>query len=1063
LINFSWLFILAFCLISRTTPSQSSSEFSLDEHSSLEQTALLLETNAKEYNLHWNREAIQTSIQLYMQATDIWKRLRKPNKAASCFREIGKLKILLGEKREAGYFFHTALEGLKENEDIDEKSKVLSNLSNLALTDGELNDSQRYFEQALFLAKQTVNPSTRASALNSAGNFYYLRTELPKSADFYKQSIEFWIQAGDVKGEADSLFRLGYVYLDTNEYSSALDVLDSALSKWEKTNDLRGQALTLKAIGTVLNVTNEKQKALGFYQKAEQLIPKDIDYFEQAGLCNGFGSIYEYYGNLKFSTDYRERALEFFRKDNHRYGQLATLTSLFRLSSLSNNDEAALNYYRQAENLALQLNDNFYLALNEIQLGTFYFNRGALREAEFNYRSALRLLKTSNDMRYISLISAKLGEIYERKNNFSAARKLYTDSLQMNRKIRDNFAEADTVFNLSRLESLESNDEKALQLAERSVELTETLYADVDNSKLKQVYFSSVFDRYELYINLLMKRHRQFPQNGFDIRALQAAEKSRSRSMLETLSLSEVNFNKDANPETVRHEREIHNLLNVKADQITNALSQNADKAEIQKLNSEIGELEHQLEQIKVDLKQNSPIYSAIKNPPPFDIAEFQNHILDENTLLLEFSFGNEESYLWLIGKNEFSLRVLPGREQIESSVQKLRELLVLREAEPNESIEYYQSRLEKAEKEYWQEAHILSNQLFGQVSSKIPNKRLVIVPDGKLHYFPVSALPFPNSEDNSPILLNNEIVYEPSASTLLILAKSESQSVETQKDLLVLADPIFSKQDSRVSSESESAADSHPLASTLNSFRFANSLNALSRLFASGDEAHSIAEIVGTSQSTLALGSAANRELVLNSEISRYKIIHFATHGLLDEERPELSSLVLSRYDEKGNNQEGTIRLHDIYGLNLVADLVVLSACNTGIGKEVKGEGLMSLNNAFLQAGAKSVVSSLWKVDDYAAQELMKNFYRELTSGNVTTSEALRRAQIKMWQNPRYKSPFYWAAFKIEGNFQTAPQLSGGFSYWIYLLLIFPLLLLGIYVYYRKSKLLNNKIVING
>lgn len=283
-----------------------------------------------------------------------------------------------------------------------------------------------------------------------------------------------------------------------------------------------------------------------------------------------------------------------------------------------------------------------------------------------------------------------------------------------------------------------------------------------------------------------------------------------------------------------------------------------------------------------------------------------------------------------------------------------------------------------------------------------------------------------------------------------------------TSKDLIVFSDPIFSKEDERLLSKNKSAIDAYGVMASLGNFRVAEKLNSLSRLKASGQEADSIAGIVGTSDSTFVSGFAANREFVLNDGTSDYKIIHFATHGLLNEEHPELSGIVLSRYDEKGNNQEGLIRLQDIYNLNLSADLVVLSACNTGIGKEIKGEGLISLNNAFLQVGAKSVVSSLWKVDDYAAQELMKNFYQELSSGEISTSEALRRAQIKMLRNSQYKSPFYWAAFTIKGDFQTTPKFSRNSASWIYLFLLVPFSLPGIYFCYRKFRSSNRKVVDN-
>ena len=553
-----------------------------------------------------------------------------------------------------------------------------------------------------------------------------------------------------------------------------------------------------------------------------------------------------------------------------------------------------------------------------------------------------------------------------------------------------------------------------------------------------------------------MKFQKQTPNNNYSVAALQAAEKSRARSMLENLSLSEADFTKDADAEIIKSEKEIRVLLNTKADTLTDLLSKNADKNETDKISTEINELENRLEEIQANLKQNSPIYSAIKNPAPFDVGEFQQNVLDDDSLLLEFSFGKEESYLWLIGKTEFSSYILLPREQIESKVDTLRELLASREKLRDESIEAYQNRIAKADVDYWTIAKDLSRDLFGQVADKFGNKRLIIVPDGKLGYFPVSALPLPNSENSEPILLSNEVVYEPSASTLSIFSDNKNQLNSTAKSLLIFSDPVFAADDSRLSAENKN--DLSAQANSIEKFRFVESLNSLVRLDSSKTEADSIVDILGTSNADNFSGFSANRDRLLNINAADYKIIHFATHGLIDESRPELSGIVLSRFDENGQKTDEFFRLQDIYGMNLNSDLVVLSACNTGIGKEVKGEGLMSLNNAFLSVGAKSVMASLWKVEDGATLELMKNFYDAMANEKLTPSKALQKAQIKMWRNSRYQSPFYWAAFTVQGDYRNVPDISRGFDRRIYLLPAAVILLLAAFWGYRFIRRRNCK-----
>jgi CHAT domain-containing protein len=167
------------------------------------------------------------------------------------------------------------------------------------------------------------------------------------------------------------------------------------------------------------------------------------------------------------------------------------------------------------------------------------------------------------------------------------------------------------------------------------------------------------------------------------------------------------------------------------------------------------------------------------------------------------------------------------------------------------------------------------------------------------------------------------------------------------------------------------------------------------------------------------ALDFKANRVTATSSELSQYRIVHIATHGLLNSEHPELSGIVLSLVDEQGRPQDGFLRLHEIYNLNLPAELVVLSACRTALGKEIKGEGLVGLTRGFMYAGAARVMASLWKVQDDATAELMKRFYRGVLKDGMRPAAALRAAQVEMWKSKQWRSPYYWAAFVLQGEWK--------------------------------------------
>jgi CHAT domain-containing protein len=285
-----------------------------------------------------------------------------------------------------------------------------------------------------------------------------------------------------------------------------------------------------------------------------------------------------------------------------------------------------------------------------------------------------------------------------------------------------------------------------------------------------------------------------------------------------------------------------------------------------------------------------------------------------------------------------------------------------------------------------------------------------------------------PNPGERIPLLANHEIVYEPSASALAYVRKDGAPR-NAPKSIAVFANPVFDADDPRVTNPTSpnSSTNSTSVGEVFRDLGVAD--GKVPALPASRDEAEAIMSFAPWGTGLKALGFEANRATVIRPELAQYRIVHFATHGFVDHERPELSGLVLSLVDRNGRPLDGFLRLHDIYNLKLSADLVVLSACNTGLGKEVKGEGLIGLTRGFMYAGAGGVAASLWKVDDDATAQLMTRFYEGMFKRGLTPSAALREAQLSMWQQPRWRAPYFWAAFTIQGRYDQTEIAAGANS----------------------------------
>jgi CHAT domain-containing protein len=440
----------------------------------------------------------------------------------------------------------------------------------------------------------------------------------------------------------------------------------------------------------------------------------------------------------------------------------------------------------------------------------------------------------------------------------------------------------------------------------------------------------------------------------------------------------------------------------------------------------EIASITSEFDEVRAQIRARSPRYAALTQPQPLDLAEIQQQVLDENTLLLEYALGEKRSYLWLVSKRSIDAYELPPRAEIETAARRVYELLNVRP-----------KRGTPPDPQFITQAQALSQMLLGKAASRLGSKRLVIVAPGTLSYLPFAALPMPAGEKSTagsyqPLMTKHEIVNLPSASVLSVIRREMAGRQRASQSIAVLADPVFETSDPRLSlakngksstktqdALAESDAEESELTRAIRTMNFSHARTGFTRLVFSRQEAESIFALIPGGKGFKATDFNASRDLILSGQLNRYQILHFATHGLLNSEHPELSGLVFSLIDKDGKPQDGFLRLHEVYNLQLNADLIVLSACETGLGKEIKGEGLIGLTRGFMYSGVPRVIASLWNVDDLATAELMKLFYRGLLKNGLPAGAALRAAQVEMSKQKRWASPYYWAGFVLQGEWK--------------------------------------------
>jgi CHAT domain-containing protein len=518
----------------------------------------------------------------------------------------------------------------------------------------------------------------------------------------------------------------------------------------------------------------------------------------------------------------------------------------------------------------------------------------------------------------------------------------------------------------------------------------------VTSPALRASFFASAREIQELEIDVLMRLNEPDA-------ALAVVERGRARSLLELLGESGVEIRKGADTALLDREQELVRLISGKAERQTRLLSGKHTEADAAAARKELDCLTADLEQVQSRIRETSPQYAALTQPEPLNLREIQAKVLDQDTILLEYSLGAARSFLWAVTRDSADVFVLPPKAQVESAAKRVYDLLDARNRKsPNEAPAARVARLRQADETYPAAAAKAGRILLGPVATRLKGKRLLIVADGVLQYLPFAALPEPAGQ--SPLIVNHEIAMAPSASVVAVMRRETAGRPRAAKTLAVVADPVFSTDDARIAQPTRGGT-----AATQN----------FVRLRFSRREAEDIAGFLPKAATFQALDFNASRETVLSPDFGRHRIVHFATHSVLNNERPELSGVVLSLVDRSGRPRDGFLRLYDIYNLRLAADLVVLSACQTALGGEIHGEGLIGLTRGFLYAGAARVVASLWEVDDRTSAELMKRFYAAMLLDGQRPAAALRTAQVAMWSKKGWEAPYYWAAYTLQGEWR--------------------------------------------
>ncbi|HLJ85650.1 MAG TPA: CHAT domain-containing protein [Candidatus Angelobacter sp.] len=770
-----------------------------------------------------------------------------------------------------------------------------------------------------------------------------------------------------------------------------------------------GQSLVLTSLGVIAYERGDLAKAERYYRKALEIVEVlNPGSREASEILNRIGYCRLKQGDLTAAERYQERALAILKKLNSGSFDAADLANIYvglgDIAECRSNFGLAEAYDRQALAVVEKLipPPAPEIAKTMIRLGSAVDKRGDLKSAEGYYRQALGMMDKlmPESIFDIDALTGLAGVLVQQGRRDEALAIL-----------RDVIGKVENPEHLGG-----SNEDRSLHRAKYE--------------RFYQLYSALMLDRGELQS------------------ALSIVERSRARTFAEMLAQSQVNTRQGLSSELLERDRHLQEALNAKWQYRIRLLSGKHTDDQLAVLDQEISRLREQYDELEGEMEAKGP---ALAQAQPLSASEIQQ-LLDPETVLIEYSLGEEKSYVFAVTGDSIAAFTLPKRSEIELVARRVYDLVTGHNGRKKDETEQQrEARFAQTDISLARASSDLSRMVLNPLASLLPGKKLLIVSDGALQYIPFAALPDPN-HPKQLLVASHEIVNLPSASLVAELRQQEANRARPPNEIAVLADPVFDSSDSRLShsanifpntSTARSPSNqpflrSHPGALRLSlEARPESQMDRLSRSaadlgFARRDadfylkrliytrlEAKSIMAVTPAGKGKQALDFQASRAMAMSPELSQYRIVHFATHGLVDNKHPELSGLVLSLVDRHGRPKDGFLDLQDIYNMKLPVDLVVLSACDTGLGEELSGEGLIGLTRGFMYAGASRVMASLWSVSDKATAELMSRFYKAMEQDGLRPPAALRRAQEEMQRQPRWRSPFYWAGFQLQGEWR--------------------------------------------
>ena len=914
------------------------------------------------------------------------------------FNQGEKLR-LQGHYEESIKLFSKALSIARKNSNQKNQVESLIKLGLLHWNEGQLDRSSQFYSEALSLGEKTgtienknkeqIIHSIQIYHLYQDGKNYRLHGDHQKSIESFEQAIDLARKIKSEEHEVKCLRQLSVTHWEFSDINKFFSLNKKAQKIAQKLNHKKEEGRCLYNIGLYYSRIDNYSQALRHYQEALRIARILEDHRDESYCLTNISDVYIQVGNYEEALEYLKKVLKIDQAlKEHAYiaMDLNNIGVIHRNKALDSDNKEdlynALDYFKQGLEFArrIKIEKTEIQTLNNI--GTIYVDLRNYPEALKHFELALQKAEGSQDIEETANILVNIGIVHSQQKNYDSSFTYFQRAIDTASSIKAEKILWEAYFEIAKAHMNKNDYQASLENYKKSIAAIENIRSKIQLEELKATYLGSNkrIDVYRDIIDLLYKLYQSEHQELYKIQAFNYLERAKARAFLDRLELSQVNISQGINVGLLRQE----NRLMMEISKLNSELLKPGLSSEQEmNINDQLKLYEERLEALKREIRISSPAYANLKYPKIISLEQAQKKLLDNKTAFFEYCIGEKISYAFVITRKKMKIFPVPSAKKIQTRVR-----------------EYLQAITDKENHDFHLGYELFQTLILPGLEKKI--EKLVFIPDGILHYLPFETLKRQRN-GRKWLIEDYKIAYAPSISSLReIIERGRSTHLKPKKDILIFGDPFFGPNE-----EEGMKVDA------LKNFSSADTFSLL-RLKHSGLEVGKVAALFKKAKTNIFKRKEATEAQLKKLNLTDYKILHFATHSLIDNRKPARSSIVFSLKND--SIQDGFLQMREIFNLKLNSDLVVLSACQTGLGQFIEGEGIENLSRAFFYAGASSALISLWAVHDQATAQFMERLYFHLRSPRSIMG-SLQKTKLEMIDSDAVSHPYYWAGFTATGK----------------------------------------------